>query len=220
MLQSLSLTCNDNSMGVTNTDCTLTFSTFQEIEVKSVLILTLHGLFVSTNLCSMRYSSTNATIPVTSCAPNTDMNVLTVSLGNAARLPASTTYALTVNGMSIDSGERSNYVKLQVMDPTGSYSIEEKTVILITSVVQNFPIEITQVNFKYNNPVIFSELSLNFTLPRALNQDEAFALVLNKDFITLNKVPSKIRIRLMQSGGLTEIVTSWVMKPINSQIIF
>lgn len=220
MLKSLALACNDNSMGVTNTDCTLTFSTFQEVEVKSVLIITLHGLFVSTNLCSMLYSTSNVTIPVTSCAPNTDMNVLTVSLGNAARLPASTTYALTVNGMSIDSGERSNYVKLQVMDPTGSYSIEEKTVILITSVVQNFPIEITQVNFKYNNPVIFSELSLNFTLPRALNQDEAFALVLNKDFITLNKVPSKIRIRLMQSGGLTEIVTSWVMKPINSQIIF
>lgn len=90
----------------------------------------------------------------------------------------------------------------------------------MTSVTQNFPIYISQVNFKYNNPVVLSELYMNFTLPRALNQDEAFALVLNKDFITLNNVPSKITIRLMQSDGVTEIVTSWVMKPINSQIIF
>jgi hypothetical protein len=90
----------------------------------------------------------------------------------------------------------------------------------MTSVAQNFPIYISQVNFKYNNPVVLSELYMNFTLPRALNQDEAFALVLNKDFITLNNVPSKITIRLMQSDGVTEIVTSWVMKPINSQIIF
>lgn len=103
MLKSLALSCNDNSMGVTNTDCTLIFSTFQEIEVKSVLILALHGMYVSTNLCSMVYTSTGSAVPVTTCTPNTDKNVLTVSLGNTARLPAGSNYSLTVNGMSIDS---------------------------------------------------------------------------------------------------------------------
>lgn len=43
--------------------------------------------------------------------------------------------------------------------------------ILIPSVTQNFPIEITQVNFAINNPVVTSSLFLNFTLPRPLNSD-------------------------------------------------
>lgn len=106
------------------------------------------------------------------------------------------------------------------MDPTGSYAIEQKTSILLTSVSQNFPIYITQVYFAYNNPVVTSSLFLNFTLPRSLNNDEAFALVLSKDFITLNNIPSKIYIRLMQADGITQIPATWVMKFINSQIIF
>lgn len=44
--------------------------------------------------------------------------------------------------------------------------------------------------------------------------------MLSKDFITLNNVQSKIRIRLMQADGITEIAATWVMKSINSQIIF
>ena len=54
-----------------------------------------------------------------------------------------------------------------------------------------------------NNPVVTSELYINFTLPRPLNADESFSLVMSKDFTNLNNLPSKIRIRLMQSDGLT-----------------
>lgn len=92
--------------------------------------------------------------------------------------------------------------------------------ILVPSVAQNFPIYITQVNFAINNPVVTSSLFLNFTLPRPLNSDESFAIIMSKDFTNLNNIPSKMRIRLMQADGVTEIPTKWMLKYINSQIIF
>ena len=41
---------------------------------------------------------------------------------------------------SIDNTTVNNYLTLQLMDPTNAYSIEEKTIILMTSVQQSFPI--------------------------------------------------------------------------------
>ena len=90
----------------------------------------------------------------------------------------------------------------------------------MTSVTQNFPIYITQVNFAINNPVVYSSLFMNFTLPRPLNTDQSFALVMSKDFVTLNSITCKMNIRLLQSDGLTQIPTQWVLKYINAQIIF
>lgn len=171
MLNDLTLTCHDNSLGVTNTYCTVGFKTFQEIEVGSVLVANLYGMFVSTNLCSMVYVSTGVAVPVVSCTPNVNLNVLSIKLGNTARLPSLTAYSIIINGISIDASQISTYMTFQFMDPTGSYAVEQKTKILMTSVAQNFPIEITQVNFAINNPVVFSSVFLNFTLPRALNND-------------------------------------------------
>jgi hypothetical protein len=220
VLKNLAVSCNDNSLAVTNTYCTVTFTPFQDIEIASVLTLNLFGIFVSTNLCAMRYSSNNVSIAVASCTPNTNLTALSLKLANTARLPALSSYSVVVNGMSIDSKAVLNYVQLQVMDPTGSYAIEQKTVQLMTSVEQNFPIYITQVSIAFNNPVVTSSLFVNFTLPRSLNNDESFALTMSKDFTNLNSIPCKIKIRLMQSDGLTEIPTQWILKFINSQIIF
>jgi len=44
---------------------------------------------------------------------------------------------------------------------------------------------------------------MNFTLPRFLDSDESFALAMNTDFTNLNNIPSKLRIRLIQSDGIT-----------------
>lgn len=122
-MNNLVFTCNDNSLGVTNTYCTVVFATFQDIEVASVIIINLYGLYVSTNLCSLIYTNTNTSIPVTSCTPSTNLNVLTVTLANTARLPGLTNYTLKINGMAIDATQISNYINFQVMDPTGSYVI-------------------------------------------------------------------------------------------------
>lgn len=43
---------------------------------------------------------------------------------------------------------------------------------------------------------------------------------MSKDFTNLNNIPCKMRIRLMQADGTTEIPTQWILKYINSQIIF
>lgn len=199
----LDIICNDNSLGVTNTYCTVTFTPFEDIIAQAVLIVNFYGMSVSTSLCSMMYSASNASIPISSCTPNTNLNILTITLANSVKLPALSSYALVVNGISIDASQILNYIQLQVMDSTGSYVIEQKSVILIPSVAQNFPIYITQVNFAYNNPVVTSSLFLNFTLPRPLNMDESFALIMSKDFMNLNSIPCKLQIRLMQSDGLT-----------------
>lgn len=97
-------------------------------------------MYVATSLCKMTYSSNGANIPVTSCSPNTNLNVITIQLANTARLPGLTSYTLVINGITIDASQISNYIQLQVMDPSGSYAIEQKSVILIPSVAQNFPI--------------------------------------------------------------------------------
>lgn len=123
VLSALDFTCNDNSLGVTNTYCTVVFTTFQDIEVGSIFIVNFYGMFVSTNLCSMLYTAGSVSVPVKSCTPNTNLNVLTITLGNTARLPALTSYSLLINGISIDGSQISNYIKFQFMDPTGSYSI-------------------------------------------------------------------------------------------------
>ena len=43
---------------------------------------------------------------------------------------------------------------------------------------------------------------------------------MSKDFTNLNSVPSKLKIRLIAADGTTEIPTTWILKYINSQIIF
>jgi hypothetical protein len=122
-LKNLSISCNDNSLGVVNTYCTVIFTPFQDIEVASTIIITFTGMYVATNLCQIKYTSTGVAIPVGSCAPDTNLKILTLTLGTTARLAALTSYTLTLNGISIDSSQISQYILLQIMDPTGSYSI-------------------------------------------------------------------------------------------------
>jgi hypothetical protein len=123
VLKNLSISCNDNSLGVVNTYCTVIFTPFQDIEVASTIIITFTGMYVATNLCQFKYTSTGVAIPVGSCAPDTNLKILTLALGTTARLAALTSYTLTLNGISIDSSQISQYILLQIMDPTGSYSI-------------------------------------------------------------------------------------------------
>ena len=87
------------------------------------MVANLFGMFVSTNLCSMKYSANSTIVPIVSCLPNNNLNVLTITLGNTARLPALTSYSITVNGISIDSTQMSNYITLDFKDPTNAYAI-------------------------------------------------------------------------------------------------
>ena len=44
VMKAFDVTCHDNSLGVTNTFCTLDFTTFQDIEIGSILVANLFGM--------------------------------------------------------------------------------------------------------------------------------------------------------------------------------
>lgn len=47
-----------------------------------------------------------------------------------------------------------------------------------------------------NNPIVVSGFNIIFSLPRKINQDEVFAIVMSNDLSNLNSVPCKLKIRL------------------------
>ena len=161
VLKNLTFTCNDNSLGVLNTFCTVTFKPNHDIEVNSVLQLFFVGMQVSTNMCE--FKQLPSTDVENTCESNTDKNELTVSLANAERLSnADLTYSLKIYGISILSDTIIHYITAELRDPTGSYSIETGTRILITKVSQEFPVFITEVQYSKNNPIVVSSFTINF----------------------------------------------------------
>lgn len=72
-LKKISFSCSDNSLGVTNTDCSIGFMTNQEVEVGNKIYVTLTGLKVSTNKCILTRNSDSSVVPNT-CSSNTDKN--------------------------------------------------------------------------------------------------------------------------------------------------
>ena len=64
-----------------------------------------------------------------------------------------------------------------------------------------------------------SSFTIKFELPRQLNEDESFAIVMSKDLSNLNTIPSKMSIYLYDSSN-TLIPTVWELNLKNYQIIF
>ncbi len=73
----------------------------------------------------------------------------------------------------------------------------------MTSVSSYFPVYIEQMTYLKNNPIVVSGFSIIFTLPRQLNKDEVFTIVMSNDLSNLNNVPSKLKIRLYFHGNNT-----------------
>lgn len=143
-----------------------------------------------------------------------------MTLSNANRLSnADITYSLKIFGISILSDTIIHYVTAELRDPTGSYTVETGTRILITKVSQEFPVFVTEVEYSKNNPIVVSSFTIKFELPRQLNEDESFAIVMSKDLSNLNTIPSKMSIYLYDSSN-TLIPTVWELNLKNYQIIF
>ena len=98
--------------------------------------------------------------------------------------------------MSIDNSTIIHYTDMTIRDQSGRYIIETGTRILVTSVSSYFPIYIEQMTYLKNNPIVVSAFKIIFTLPRQLNKDEAFAIVMGNDLSNLNYVTSRLKIRL------------------------
>lgn len=110
---------------------------------------------------------------------------------------------------------------MSIRDPSGGYYIESGSRILITSVSSYFPIYIEQMTYLKNNPIVVSGFNIIFTLPRKLNRDEIFTVVMSNDLSNLNNVPSKLKIRLYYHTNNTEIPNvRWFLNTKNYQIQF
>ena len=97
--------------------------------------------------------------------------------------------------------------------------IEKQTRILITQASLSSPIFISEVKYSKNNPIVVTSFTINFQLPRQLNNDESFAILMSKDLSNLNTIPSKLSVYLYNSAN-TLIPTVWSLNLKNNQIIF
>jgi len=77
-LQSLTVVCQDNAIGVVNTYCTVTFGTSNPLLASGNIRLSLSGLTVATSTCSLT-ASNGTVIPVT-CSSSTDNKNVTATL--------------------------------------------------------------------------------------------------------------------------------------------
>jgi hypothetical protein len=77
-LQSLTVTCQDNAIGVVNTFCTIMFGTSNPLLASGNIRLSLSGLTVATSTCKL-YLFNGTAIPVT-CASSTDNKNVTITL--------------------------------------------------------------------------------------------------------------------------------------------
>ena len=96
--------------------------------------------------------------------------------------------------MSILENTIVHYIVAELRDPTSSYVIETGTRILLTSVADFRPVYITEISYSKNNPIVYSSFSIKFELPRQLNDDETFAVVMSKDLSNLNTLSSKLNV--------------------------
>lgn len=216
-LKTLTFTCNVVSLGVENTFCTVGFTPNNNVEMGSVFRLYFTGMQISTNMCSM-VQSPSTPIGVT-CESNTDKNELTIFILNQDRLPKLQTYFMEIYGVSILDSTIIHYVQAELRDPTDSYVIEKGTRILLTSVADFRPIYITEVSYSKNNPIVYSSFTIEFDLPRQLNDDESLAIVMSKDLSNLNTVSSKLNVQLLDSAGV-QIPAVWTLNLKYYQILF
>lgn len=75
------------------------------------------------------------------------------------------------------------------------------------------------MKYSKNNPIVYSSFSIKFTLPRQLNADEVFAIVMSKDLSNLNTISSKLNVVLYDATN-TVVPIIWSLNLKNYQILF
>lgn len=66
---------------------------------------------------------------------------------------------------------------------------------------------------------MYSSFSIKFQLPRQLNDDEVFALVMSKDLSNLNTIYSKLNV-MLYDGAEVQVPIVWSLNLRNYQILF
>ena len=183
-LQSLTVSCLDNSLGVVNTMCTITIETQNPLKANGTIKIIFSGMSVSTNTCFL--TLTNGTSPPVSCSSTQDDSTLIITLlGGIDHHPAGK-FIFNIYGIGIENNSISQSLTLYLMDSNSLYSIEKGTRIITTTVMTVRTIEIQEIIYKYTSPLSANMISIKFYLPRSLYLDETLGFIMGKDLSDIN----------------------------------
>lgn len=169
-LQSLTISCQDNAIGVVSTYCTIQFGTSNPLLAKGNIRLSLSGMTVATNTCFLT-ASNGTSIPV-ACISSTDNTNVTVALSGTIDFYPAGNFTLVVYGMGISSNSLSQSMTLYLYDSPVQYVIETGVRILMTTIASLDYISLTQILYSYSNPLSYNTMQIQFSLPRMLYKDE------------------------------------------------
>lgn len=119
-LQSLSITCKDNSIGVANTYCTIIFGTSNPLLASGNVRVVFSGMTIATNKCYLKTSG-GVLIPTTCISSNDNKNVTTTLSGTGFYTAGN--FSLVVYGVGITKDTLSQSITLYLYDDSIQYVI-------------------------------------------------------------------------------------------------
>lgn len=119
-LQSLSITCKDNSIGVANTYCTISFGTSNPFLASGNVRVVFSGMTIATNKCYLKTGG-GVLIPTTCISSNDNKNV-TATLSGTGFYTAGN-FSLVVYGVGITKNTLSQSITLYLYDDSIQYII-------------------------------------------------------------------------------------------------
>lgn len=195
-LSSLEAACLSQRIGTLNTRCTLIFQTSSVTLQDAVMKVATQGLTIFTSLCALAQGST--AVPV-SCQSSVDGLLLSITLTGAASFPPASQFTLTLHGVAITSTFPT--LTLSIADSSGTYTLEQGQRILATQPAAATAIAINSLALSVLNPLAVTRLTLNFTTPRLLLDDERLQVELANDFNDVNTDPLQVDIQLATLSG-------------------
>jgi hypothetical protein len=119
-LQSLSITCRDNSIGVVNTYCTINFGTSNPLLASGNVRVVFSGMTIATNRCYLKTST--GVLITTTCISSSDNRNVTVTLSETGFYIAGN-FSLLVYGVGITKNTLSQSITLYLYDDSIQYVI-------------------------------------------------------------------------------------------------
>ena len=157
-LQSLTVSCQDNAVGVVSTYCSINFGTSNPLLSAGNIRVSLSGLTVATNMCFLT-SSNGTSIPVT-CTSSTDNINITVALSGGIGFYPTGNYTLVIYGVGITSNSISQSMALYLYDQAIQYVIETGVRILMTTISSVSQISLNQIIYSYLNPLSYNKMTI------------------------------------------------------------
>ena len=201
-LKSLTVSCEENFLGVENTICEVTFGTQNPLRANGAITLVLSGMDIATDECACILP--NGTELESSCESTEDNKNVTIKLVDtydSYHYPADN-FTVRVHGVSIMADEISQSITVYLKDSTENYVIEKGTRILTTTVALPNSIEIEEITYNYLSPLSSNKMSIAFYLPRKIYDDERLGFIMGKDLSDVNLEIKRLRIVLTRSDGV------------------